>query len=243
MCALLFVFFACGIEEYIYLPPVPESSVVTPSDGSRATIQLPQIDAAQFYYFTNFAIFYRIYISGTSFPSATITPSQYSMLNAALSSDYNAFLPYTDVTTNAGVSAGAVGALFKNRNYWKLEIQDASIDGILEGVGQIIEIDFQSVIGRAPTLSGNGVQYVLNRSDGEGAFSPVPDRRFLNTAELNSTANATTWKKNADVAPVSGSPSGEYAYAAMYIVAMGVDNNFSPIYSSPTFLGVFRLPD
>jgi hypothetical protein len=239
MCVVLFVFFACGIEDYVYLPPVPESSV-TQSDISGVSIRLPQIDPVQFYYFRNFAIFYRIYISGTSF--ASVTPSQYSTLNTALASDYNVFLPYTNVTTNTTVNAGAVGTLFKNRSYWKLEVQDASIDGILGGDGQTIAINFQFTQGRAPTLDGRGSAYILNRSNGEGAFSPVPDRRFMNTAELNSTANATALR-NADVASVSGSPSGDYAYAAMYIVAMGIDNNFSPIYSSPTFLGVFRLPD
>ncbi|MDR1072858.1 MAG: hypothetical protein LBL45_04195 [Treponema sp.] len=237
MGALSFVFFACGIEDYIYLPPVPESAVTQEPAMSGAIIRLPQIDVIQF---RNFAIFYRIYISGTLLASAT--PSEYSTLNAALSSDYNIFLPYTNVATNTSVNASAVGTLFKNRNYWKLEIQDAGIDSFLGSGGQTITIDFQSIIGRAPTLNRGGAEYVLNRSNGDGTFNPVPHRRFLNTAELNLTDNATTLI-NADVAPVSGSSSGDYAYVAMYIVAMGIDNNFSPIYSSPAFLGVFRLPD
>ncbi|MDR2783201.1 MAG: hypothetical protein LBB48_05085 [Treponema sp.] len=237
MCvATLFFFFACGIEDYIYLPPVPESSVTQSPAMSGATIRLPQIDVLQF---KNFAIFYRIYISATSFPS--LPSNAYATLNAALSADFNAFLPYTNVATNTGVNAGAVGTLFKNRNYWKLEIQGAGIDGVLGSGGQTVTVNFLNSIGRAPTLNA-GNEYTLFRSNGEGAFQPVPDRRFLNTDDLNATENATVLE-NADVTPTPGSPSPRYAYVAMYIVALGMDNNFSPIYSSPTFLGVFRLPE
>jgi hypothetical protein len=235
MCAVSFVFFACGIEDYIYLEPIPENSVI--QRDTMVEIRLPQVGNV---YFSNFAIFYRIYISGV--PLAVVAPSQYSTLNPSLSSDYNTFLPYTNVATNTTVNTGTVGTLFKNRNYWKIEVEGADIDGVLTGNGQTVKVDFQYVTGRAPTLERGGTSYVLRRSNGEGAFTPVPDRRFLDTAELNSTNNATALV-NADVAPVSGSSSGNYAYAAMYIVAMGNDNNFSPIYSSPTFLGVFRLPN
>ncbi|MDR0706682.1 MAG: hypothetical protein LBF60_02215 [Treponema sp.] len=231
------MFFACGIEDYIYLPPVPESYVTQSPAMSGAIIRLPQINVIQF---RNFTIFYRIYISGES--RASLTPAEYPSLNAALSSDYNAFLPYTNVTTNTTVNTSAVGTLFKNRNYWKLEVEDYSVDDILEGGGQTVTVNFQSIIGRDPTLDEGGTEYVLRRSNGEGTFNPVPDRRFLNTTDLDSTGNATALV-NADVAPASGSPFVSYAYVAMYIVAMGIDNNFSPIYSSPTFLGVFRLPD
>jgi hypothetical protein len=234
MCAVSFVFFACGIEDYIYLEPIPASSVT--QSNNMVIIRLPQVGNM---YFSNFAIFYRIYISGVLLEA--VAPDQYSTLNPSLFSDYNAFLPYTNIATNTTVNTGAVGTLFKNRNYWKLEVEGTNIDGVLAGNGQTVRVDFQEVIGRAPTLERGGTQYVLWRSNGEGTFTPVPDRRFMDTAALNSTNNATALV-NADVAPVSGSSSGNYAYAAMYIVAMGNDNNFSPIYSSPTFLGVFRLP-
>jgi hypothetical protein len=237
MCAAFLVFFACGIEDYIYLPPVPESYVTQSPAMSGVVIRLPQIDAIQF---RNFIIFYRIYISGES--RASIIPAEYSTLNTALAADYNAFLPYANVTTNTSVNISAVGALFKNRNYWKLEVENSSIDDILGSDGQTVTVNFQSIFGRAPTLDEGDSEYVLRRSNGEGTFNPVPDRRFLNTVNLNSTGNATALV-NADVAPASGSPPVSYAYVAMYIVAMGIDNNFSPIYSSPTFLGVFRLPD
>jgi hypothetical protein len=232
---MFLLFSACGIEEYVYLPPVPESSVVQLSPMSGARVTLPQNSSL---YFSNFTIFYRIYISATSYQS--LSYNEYAGLNAALASDYSAFLPYTN-TANTTVNANVVGTLFRNRNYRSLEIEGGGIGGILGDGGQTVTLDFQYVLGRAPTLNA-GNEYALFRSDGEGAFQPVPDRYFLNTVDLNSTENATTLI-NADVAPASGSPSDRYAYVAMYIAATGTDNNFSSIYSAPTFLGVFRLPD
>jgi hypothetical protein len=69
------------------------------------------------------------------------------------------------------------------------------------------------------------------------------NRYFLNTTDLNSSTNVST-TVNADVVEVSSSTGGaRYAYVALYIVVTGIDNNYSPIYSAPTFIGVLRLPD
>jgi hypothetical protein len=228
-------FSACGIEEYVYLFPVPEASVEQLPTISGARVRLPENSSD---YFNNFTIFYRIYIS--AMPSQSLPSNQYAGLNAELASDYSAFLPYTN-TANTSVNATVVGTLFRNRKYWELEIEGGNIDAMLDSE-QLITINFNYIIGRPPTLDIGISSFVLRRSNGGGAFNPAPDRRFLNTSGLTARENATTLI-NADVAPASGSSSTLYAYVAMYIVATGIDNNFSPIYSIPTFLGVFRLPD
>jgi hypothetical protein len=49
---------------------------------------------------------------------------------------------------------------------------------------------------------------------------------------------------NQDVQAGAQGGSGQYAYASMYILAYGMDDsNYSNIYSIPTFIGIFRLPD
>jgi hypothetical protein len=234
----MFILGACGIEDYLYLEGVP-AGYITVELNSKATIRLPFIDTSQFYYFTHFSIYYRIYISRTDY--STIDTSNYSTLNATLYSDYNAFLPYTD-GTNTNISA--VGSLFRSRNYLAVELDDANIDTVLSTSNRTITLDFIQTSGVMPVMTvGGSRSYALYRSNGGGAFSPTPNRYFFNTAELSSSENATSLI-NADVVPISsGSSLDRYAYVAMFIVATGMDSNFSPVYSAPTFVGVLKLPN
>jgi hypothetical protein len=233
---LFFLFFlmcvSCGIDDYMYLEPVPSGNIRTELI-TRAEIRLPSVDTSQFYYFRYFALYYRIYTSVNDF--AAISPNEYSSLNPSLSSDYNAFLPYTN---NTGTSnAGTIGSLFRNRRYWTLFLEGANIESELNQNGRTVTLSFSSSNGADMALD-NGTPYPLLRSNDGGSFVPAPDRYFRNSSELRAAENATTLK-NADVAAVSG---GTYAFAALYIVAVGMDNNYSPIYSTPAFVGVFRLP-
>jgi hypothetical protein len=87
--------------------------------------------------------------------------------------------------------------------------------------------------------------YVLWRSDGGGLFSPRPDRYFVNSRELWAPENISN-QINADVVNKANLPDGDrrYTYAAMFIVAVGVNPaSYSNIYSTPSLIHVFRLPD
>jgi hypothetical protein len=85
--------------------------------------------------------------------------------------------------------------------------------------------------------------YTLRRTSGDGNFFPVPsDRLFFNTQDLNSSANATALINN-DVADKSGISGQRYTYVSIYIVTTGRDSNFTPLYSRPTHVGIFILPD
>jgi hypothetical protein len=89
-------------------------------------------------------------------------------------------------------------------------------------------------------------EYTLWRSDGGGLFSPRPDRLFRNREELYRSENINNPTINADVQGKSGVTDGSrlYTYAAMFIVAVGVNTaSYSNIYSTPALIHVFQLPD
>ena len=93
------------------------------------------------------------------------------------------------------------------------------------------------------TLGNN--TYILWRSDGGGLFNPMPDRYFINSNELSSPDNIND-QINADVANKADIPEGgmRYTYAAMFIVAVGFNpSTYSNIYSTPSLIHVFLLPD
>jgi hypothetical protein len=235
----------CGIEDYLYLEPVRESNISWDLNV-RAAILLPYVSSQQF---TNFAIYYRIYISDESIASS-ILPDDMSKINSSLSQDYNTFLPYINADSTS-VST-QIGTLFSNRKYFFLNTESLDINDLLSSssMGQTIVIDFAPINGRPPTIQlAGGTEYVLLRTTGKGIsgssdFDIKPDnnRTFINTSELNSSANAVSTVNN-DVADkaVAGS---RYTYVSMYIVSTGHDLiSYSPIYSQPAFIGVFRLPD
>ncbi|MDR0525831.1 MAG: hypothetical protein LBG90_08200 [Spirochaetaceae bacterium] len=227
---------ACGIEDYPFLDKVPTGNISV-TLNQMAVITLPRIDSI---YFTHFTLYYRIYMSGVFYPE--IHPGNMSDLNSALMADYNYFLPYTNSdTSNTTVS---IGSLFTNRKYYPLTLEGADIDGVLGSgsFGKSMVLNFTETTPRIiPNLSINGNSYNMRRFSGNGLFSPVPaNRYFINTPELNAPANITAGI-NADVIDKSDITT-RYAYAGVYIVVTGVDGNFSPLYSVPTFIGVFYLP-
>jgi hypothetical protein len=242
---LCLLFSTCGIEDYPFLNPVPAGNV-TVEMNYKATIFLP----SGIEYFTHFTIYYRIYLSNSQQAGSIDNVDLMRMVNSTLASDYSAFLPYTS-NDNSNVST-PIGNLFSGRSYRSIAVVDYTIESdVLASGGHYISLDFtQTAEQGPPTLnilqqgSDQVLAYILLRSNGGGLFTPVPvDRYFLNTTELNSSINAST-TINADVVDVSSSTGGaRYAYVALYIVVTGIDNNFSPIYSAPTFIGVLRLPD
>lgn len=234
--ALLSLLYACGLEDYPFLDPVPQGNI-TLDTNVRASITLPDVsDSSQ--YGPRFTIYYRIYISGIP-PSGQINEGEMSGLNPTLYADYGYFYPYTNRDTAVST---AVGTLFNNRNYKTLVLEGADIErNVLSqsAGGKRIVLDFPQVISTIPTLGIDGVSYNLWRSNGSGLFRPKPeDRYFRNHQDLRDSANVTR-DINADVA----SGSGLYTYVSLYIVVAGIDNKFSPLYSAPTFIGVLCLPE
>jgi hypothetical protein len=165
-------------------------------------------------------------------------------------SDYNAIYPSTDTTNTTSVNT-SVGSLFRNRRYYELALEGTDIRNVLSdsSFGRRAVINFPQNPGIYPALditdNANNIiaSYSLHRSNGEGIFEPVPDRYFLNSSDLNSSSNITA-TRNMDIADRSGAPvSPRYTYVSMYIVVSGMDDNYTPIYSNPTFIGILRLPE
>ncbi|MDR2797819.1 MAG: hypothetical protein LBB80_05700 [Treponema sp.] len=233
---------SCGIEDYAFLYPV--SGRVEVEFNSKATIMLSMAGASE--YFTHFTIYYRIYISAVSL-SGYIGQGDLSTLNPTLDSDYRTFLPYTS-NTDTTIST-SVGSLFRNRSYQALTVEGTNIEDLLSpnARNKTLTLDFIQIPGTIPVLIIDNTSYKLQRSTGNGLFNPVPqDRYFFNSPELNTNANAPPVSSsiNADVAALSGTTADvRYTYVSLYIVATGIDPNFSPVYSAPTFIAILRLPD
>ncbi|MDR3130088.1 MAG: hypothetical protein LBU18_00920 [Treponema sp.] len=239
---------SCGMEDYLYLYPVPAGNI-NKTLNTLAVFNLPDIDLDNFYYFTCFTIYYRIYISDID-ESGAIAIGNLSRINSSLASDYAAFEPYTNSDTTISTS---MATIFKNRSYYTLTVFGDDLDSVLSKsrlntngnrlADNSVTIDFSPAPGALPVIVVNGTSYPLYRSNGDGAFEPAPQERyFRNTAELNRSENIKP-AINADVVDKSDISGTRYAYVSMYIVVTGTDPNYTAIYSQPTHVSFFRLPE
>jgi len=224
----------CGLEEVYYLPQVPQANIRT-EFNTWATIDLPSLSED---YAICYKIFYRIYISGIS-QIGQIVESSLSSFNPNLYNDYRIILPNTDPTsTSSGTPANT---LFSRLNYFELALGGTDINNVLSKSGGNITITFPTEQGGVPFLSlNNNSSYYLNRS--KNLISPQPgDRLFYNSTDLNDPNNAIP-NINADVSGLKDL-TDRYAYVSMYVVAAGIDKSFLPIYSKPTLINIFKLPE
>jgi hypothetical protein len=238
----------CGLEAYYYIDYIDTSNYI---DDTRSNVRLPSSGREGYgseQYFTHFIIFYRIYLSNIGLPSGRLD-TQLGTISSYLHSDYNWLYPFTNIT-DTSVSSSNLDNNFYNRKYFKLEVEGSrSIDSVLDrdSLGSILEINF--FIDEPPFLRIGGIPYKLERASASstpGLPHPQPDnsRYFRNYPELYDVKNATS-EINADIAPHSGAGNIQYSYVSMYIAAVGKSFEMPPrnIYSLPTFLGIFRLPE
>jgi hypothetical protein len=232
----IFVICSCGIEDYPYIDPIPDGNIIR-EFNSRAVIRIPADSPGTT--FTSYAVFYRIYVSDTLLSS--VSTSSYSSINPTLVSDYNAFSGYINSTTQVNVD---MNKLFSDRGYKYLSLEKDNINNVLSSssLGKSLTFDFRSSI--SPTLTIGNSTYVLWRSDGGGLFSPRPDRYFRNNGELWNPENISN-TINADVVNKSNMDGDmRYTYAAMFIVAVGINPaTYSNIYSTLSLIHVFLLPN
>ncbi|QQO08162.1 hypothetical protein [Breznakiella homolactica] len=251
LAAVIISFVSCGIEDYLYLDPVPQSNVNTTANTQVTISRLSYSNSYLQYY----GIYYRIYLSNANYTSQ-IDSSAMSSIHSTLYSDYQYLERYTEEyqiqNNTSGSSTANIGSVFNGRNYNLIALENGNLENVLSGSnasGYTVTLDFIETsastipVMRLSYTDSLGVIHVqtynLFRNSsipGAANFDPEPDRYFRNTADLR---NSTYASKNTDVVQQTGS---SYAYASFYIVAIGVDDNIAPIYSSPTFLGVMRLP-
>ena len=244
MLLIIFIFTACGIEEFYYLPQVPQENISVELN-SNALIIIPAI-SSEFYYASGYLIFYRIYLSDVLLE--TINENNFAKINPSLLSDFNFLSSYTDVTSNTILTTSAT---FTGRNYYELDYK-IEIDFEMNKNGGNLSLNFPPEENAFPTATftpSDKIQSAaenLKRSvdvirDSQTNISE-PNRYFRNTVELCNNSNAVS-AYNADTAPLQNK-NPEYAYTAMYIITTGQNpETFTRIYSKPTFIGVFKLPD
>ncbi|MDR0877722.1 MAG: hypothetical protein LBN21_06690 [Treponema sp.] len=234
---------SCGMDEYVYLGPVPEGNV-TVDFNNRAVITLPSI-SGESTYFTHFAFYYRIYVSNI-LNDGKIPSDDLGSLNPAMQSDYSYIYPYSTANSSSTLSTNTtIGTILSGRGFYEFELEGANIRNELNP-SNTVEIFIDTAPGSHPALTtGSGTPYPLYRSTGEGTFTPAPDRYFNNSSDLNSAENATA-TKNADVAkntsPSFSEDAERYTYISLYIAKVGIDPyTYAYIYSTPTFIGILRL--
>jgi len=231
--ASLFLF-SCGLEESYYLPQVPQN-YITRTFNTGARINLPSLDS---YYYANngyYTILYKIYISDEDTSSDIQTSSQRSAISADLSRDFELIYSSTDPVSTTSSNGYNI---LRNRSYYELELAGTNVKNVLTKSGGIINILFPTGNGN-PTISLNSGSEINLRRSSE-LISPEPKHLYFQySAELSDPDNANS-NKNADVS----SSGGSYAYVSMYIIAVGLHpSGFTPIYSKPTFISIFRLPN
>jgi hypothetical protein len=244
---LSFSLSVCGIEDYPFLSPIPSGNIQRELNSS-VTVYIPG-DYLASIYFTQFTVFYRIYVSDIN--EVTPAKSNLSNINQALYNDYTAIEPYI---ANDSTGSASISTLFSNRKFYSIEVNNADIDSLLSVSvrGHTVIFDFSQTPGSIPALVIGSSRYELIRSRGNGNFNPIPaDRYFINDPDLYASGNINP-NVNADVTDKTDTagnsvidPSAvHHTYVCMYIVAAGLDlQTFSPLYSTPAFVGILRLPD
>jgi hypothetical protein len=229
----LLAFISCGIDEHYYLPQIPESQI-TRTLNDTAEINIPSnLLSSVDHYATGYVIFYKIYISSSD--NSTIIDILNS--NSRIASDYNSLFSYTDPANTTSITSLTT---FSSRGFYELELEGANIrNTVLTKNGGNIIIKFPLTSGEKPFIEFSGSKYILYRSTGGGVFTPVPDRYFFSSPELNDFANAIQ-TVNADVSGQNG--VSEFAYASMYIVTVGQNpSTFQRLYGKPTHINIFKL--
>jgi hypothetical protein len=240
---------SCGIETYKYLESV--ASGIPMLLNTTAYISLP---GGQPNYFRYFIIYYRIYISDLPI-SGAVDAGILAQINPTLYTDYNYFLSYTNSQSTAVPTT--MGSTFASRNYFPLELENMAIESVLDTGGRIVTLDFSDnpqfkpslIMGdiRLETPGVSYTRYQLSRNTKNNNTPYARNYYFVNSEDINNSDHISSDSSyiNQDVEKGAQSASGpKYTYASMYILAHGLDDaTFTNIYSIPTFIGIFRLPD
>jgi len=235
---LCFFLLTCGIDEYYYLPQVPEGGIFRQMN-TKADINIPSnLLNGVSHYATGYVIYYKIYTSEIDNDNIEILRGDdYPRIK----SDYTGLFTYTDRTNATSIPSLTT---FSNRGFYELELANINIGTVLSTNGGTFSINFQPITGVEPFIEFNGKNYILLRSNGGGNFNPIPnDRYFFSSDDLKDYNNSSQKNStiNADVSGQDGIP--QHAFVSMYIVAVGSNpKNFSKFFGKATHISIFKLP-
>jgi hypothetical protein len=233
--ALAPLYFSCGIDAPEYIYPI---DVVSSTGVYYANIILPSGQTSEF---RHYSIYYRIYLSDLLLDS--ITEIQRYNINSELDRHFLRLNPYT---TNDNVSPATISSIFNELKFFNLfvssdRINEISLNTVLSGSGEI-QLDFTNSQGPTFKKNSDPPLYLFRANN----FTALPNRLFVFSNQANELAdeNIISNDVNTDIQrKTDGSVlRASYAYVSLYIIATGIDSNYSPIYSRPTHIGIFRLP-
>ena len=245
LAVFLILFSSCGIEDYPFIYSI-YTGYIQNEFNSRVIIYISDENQGSAY-FTNYTIFYRIYISDVDIASPS--ESDFMVINNVMYNDHSRIRPYIG---NDSMGSSSIDTLFRNMNYYPISLEGADIGYILSPgssnpvFNKNLVIDFSRDSENVPYLTlGTGPRYNLLRADGvAGNYQVLPGNRyFMNTQELLSEENISDTTINGDV---TDKPNAEKrnTYVSMYIIASGVDpQTFVQLYSAPAHVGVLQLPN
>jgi hypothetical protein len=241
---------SCGIETYKYLDPVDPGGI-SMELNTTAYISLPGGQPSYFRYFT---IYYRIYISDLPV-SGVVDTGILAQINPALYADYSYFYSYTN--TSSTMVPTTMGTIFSGRKYFPLELENnPPIENVLGSGGGVVTLDFAANSLFKPALIMDDLRVTpgaprrqLSRNTRNDNNPYANNYYFMNSDDVNNgdliSSSSDSSRINQDVQNSAQSISGpRYTYVSMYILSYGLDDsNFTNIYSIPTFIGIFLLPD
>jgi len=236
---------SCGLETEAFLEPVE----IVSSDKDRAEIVLPdQTSIPSPDLFRNYAIYYRIYLSDIPPPAQTINlPSQRQQINPSLEAHYNVLNRYT---TTDNVSPSAIDLEFRTLKYYSIFLRDVSsgaekdLSAVLNSSlppGTIIRLAFPTTQNSTLTDTFFNNVYDLLRAN---SFTSEPLNRLFVYSNNLANGNNVTNDQNTDIQKKTTGNENDiapYAYVSMYILATGIDYNYSPLYSRIKHIGIFEL--
>jgi hypothetical protein len=259
---VLFFLFSCGIEDTPFIGSVPPS-YISRQNVYRATIWLPSPSSDFGSEFTNFEIYYKIYLS--DMPVTSIDASNMASVNAALASDYNALYTYTADNTSSTVLQTFSTTIFTGRGFYPIDLSRLSIENYVLSpsypsvLGKSVVIEFPNSSTEVPYLMRSDIdddhtapdynpdhlplQRRISQIGTETPYSTSTDKHlFLNFPELHQTPGTTN--SNRDVSSTLQGTGIQYAYCLLYIVAVGInDSTLSSLSGIPTYINVFLLPN
>ncbi|GMO34795.1 MAG: hypothetical protein Ta2F_10930 [Termitinemataceae bacterium] len=221
--AKIFIFFlsfvslaitTCGIEDYKYLQPVTDIVAI---DSSGATLRLPNTGAT-------YTISFPVYGSYPNISSTSLFQNYAIYYRIYKSSQLIANVNTQDARSLVNSTLASDYTTFApytdiNNN------NTSSIDSLFTN-RHYFSLGYDG--------AGN-----LHRTSPNNSFYLNPDPYFINSYEIRTTT--PTVAENYDVVDITTEKS--YTYAAMYIVAIDFNpNTLTPIYSNPSFINIFMLP-
>lgn len=223
---LLLIFItSCGIDSYVFLSPV--EYITFESTNTRTTFRLPN---SQDDHCLNYKIFYKIYLSKSD--NLNIDEDGLWEISDKLSNDSNKTHVYSEEESLITSAVNYLLLYFKNVMYFNENNNEEPYVNLLtkdflgaDFKGAELVIDF---LNDPPTISYGETTYTLHR----GVTVDKEDLPFLYNSGF------TESNKDYDILE---NETYKSAWVLLVIVGEGFDDNFSPIYSAPRRLGIFKL--